>query len=180
MYRMPLLQIRKLHQYTKRQLKPLLIVTRLIKRKIIKTGNWVSHETQSSHCLLKFCIFWKQISNNATEAGIQHFKWLGFTMQLKQIRTAPANMGGHFTTRNANTHDLGIPCILLEMRIPMIWEYPGFLSLAVVSADVMFFHLPNKMGFCGIKYLSLMTQITLSKKWRRNSRLAAFFDGLVK
>ena len=59
MYRMPLLQIRKLNQYTKRQLKPLLIVTRLIKRKIIKTGNWVSHETQSSHCLLKFCILWK-------------------------------------------------------------------------------------------------------------------------
>ena len=106
MYRMPLLQIRKLHQYTERQLKPLLIVTRLIKRKIIKTCNWVSHETQSSHCLLKFCIFWKPISNNATEASIQHFKWLGFTMQPKQIRTAPANMGGHFTTRNANTHDL--------------------------------------------------------------------------
>ena len=39
MYRMPLLQIRKLNQYTKRQLKPLLIVTRLIKRKVIKTGN---------------------------------------------------------------------------------------------------------------------------------------------
>ena len=128
MYRMPLLQIRKLHQYTERQLKPLLIVTRLIKRKIIKTCNWVSHETQSSHCLLKFCIFWKQINNNAAEAGIQHFKW--------------------------------VVILLLEMRISMIWEYPGFLSLAVVSADVMFFHLPNKMGFSGIKYLSLMTQIT--------------------
>ena len=106
MYRMPLLQIRKLHQYTERQLKPLLIVTRLIKRKIIKTCNWVSHETQSSHCLLKFCIFWKPISNNATE--------------LLAYNTSNGWVSRCSLNRYEQHQRIWVVILLLEMRTPMI------------------------------------------------------------